>query len=342
MRFKLMLTLAALALAGAVRAQEPRQDEQQVIDDFVNTRGFVFVEQAAKKSAAKPAPKGGGAAQNRPRRKPVKGSGAQAGKAPVAEAAAAKKKTPAGVEENVEAAPGDGSAGEAAGGVSAGEAAADVSTAGAAAPKAGEAERPIALGYTLYRRDAGRLVVADESHVFRQNERLRIFLETNTDGYVYVFNTTDGASPVMLYPHANVARGGNRIAAHTRDFVPAGSDFEFDANPGTERVHVVVSRRPLAGVPAGEELVRLCGGEVEGCYWQPDAAEWARVEAAIREGGRVREGRSAQLARLQPAAPDTLARGVRIKKEEPPPAVVRVNDSPAADLLLTTITLIHK
>lgn len=331
MRFKLTLTLVAAALLGAARAQEPRQDGQQVIDDFVSTRGFVFVEPARKKSAAKPAAKGGVAAQSRPRRKPVKGSGAQGSK-PHDASAAAKKKTPAVVADD---------AGEA-GNVSAGEAAGGESAADAAVLEAGGEERPIALGYTLYRKDAGRLVVADESHVFTQNERLRIFLESNTDGYVYVFNTTDGASPVMLYPHAHVARGSNRIAAHTRDFVPAGSDFEFDANPGTERVYVVVSRRPLAGVPAGEELVAHCGGEVEGCYWQPDAAEWARVEAAIRQGGRVREGRFAQLARLQPAAPDTPTRGVRIKKEEPPPAVVRVNESPAADLLLTTITLIHK
>ena len=68
----------------------------------------------------------------------------------------------------------------------------------------------------------------------------------------------------------------------------------------------------------------------------------ALVQRPHGADGRAREGRLTQLARLQPAADETLARGIRVRPEEPPPAVVRVSDSPAASLLVTTIELIHK
>lgn len=306
MRFKATLALAGLALFATARAQEEPPQDPQLIDEFVTTRGFVFVE--PKKPGTRPGPKG--VAQQRPRPRPAK-KGAPAGQS---EAAPSPPPPPPGV--------------EVAGGVP--------------TNKAAGGARPMALGYTLYRRDGGRFVATDESHQFTRGERLRLFLETNTDGYVYVFNTTDGASPVMLYPHAGVAGGRNQVAAHTRDYVPAGMDFEFDANPGTETVYVVVSRRPLAGVPVGEELVARCAGRAEGCYWQPSAAEWSQLRATLGRGAGVREGRVGRLAQLPPVAPGALTRGLRIKQGEPPPAVVRVNDSPAADLLVTRIDLVHK
>jgi Domain of unknown function (DUF4384) len=306
MRFKATLALAGLALFATARAQEEPPQDPQLIDEFVTTRGFVFVE--PKKPGTRPGPKGV-AQQQRPRPRP------------------ARKGAPASNEE-MPPPPPPAPGAEIAGGVP--------------AQKAAAGARPIALGYTLYRREAGRFVATDESHQFTRNERLRLFLETNTDGYVYVFNTTDGATPVMLYPHAGVAGGQNQIKAHTRDYVPAGMDFEFDANPGTESVYVVVARRPLAGVPVGEELVARCAGAAEGCYWQPSAAEWSRIQATLKQGAGVREGRFARLAQLPPVRPETLTRGLRVKKEEPPPAVVRVNESAAADLLVTRIDLVHK
>jgi hypothetical protein len=324
MRFRLALTFVAVALcAAAARAQEPQPPDQQIFDDFVTTRGVVFEEPGAKKPGPKPAPKPkpkGSVAQRKPRRQPAKG-----GAAPQGAGSEAASKQPA---------PAAQGAGVAAGGAS------PTPAADATFQKAGA--RPLALGYTLFRREAGRLVVTDTSREFRERDRMLISLETNADAYVYVFNTTNGAEPVMLFPYAGVAGGTNRVAAHQRDLVPPASEYEFDERPGTERIYVVVSRRPLAGIPVGEELISRCGGAVKDCYWQPTADEWSRIKAQLVEDGGAREGRLTQLARLQPAEPETLTRGIRVRPEEPPPAVVRVSDSPAANLLVTTIELIHK
>lgn len=320
MSLRLTLTLVILTLLAPARAQETRQgepqkpDEQQIIDDFVTTRGFVFVDPSeGKKSSARPA---GKAATPRPRRKSGKGGGETASAKP-------KPKPDAGQGS------GDGAApdGDAAGKVE--------------ALKVGGEGRPLALGYTLYRKEGGRYVAADESREFKSGDAIRIALETNTDGYVYIFNTTDGADPVMLYPHGGVEQGRHAIAAHSRESIPPEADIRFDETAGVERLYVVIARRPLDGLPSADELVRLCAGADE-CGWKPTPAQWARLKETFGQGGGAREGRLTMLARLQPVEPETLTRGLRIKREAPPPAVVRVSDSPAAALLLTTIDLIHK
>src|ERR1041384_4824168 len=52
--------------------------------------------------------------------------------------------------------------------------------------------RRIGLGVTLFMRDTNGLAVrVDPDHVFRKGDRVRVLLETNSDGYLYIFNTTD-------------------------------------------------------------------------------------------------------------------------------------------------------
>jgi hypothetical protein len=72
-------------------------------------------------------------------------------------------------------------------------------------------------------------------------------------------------------------------------------------------------------------------------------AQWAR-NLDGGKGGRVTEAKNAQLAQAgpPPALPGTLQRGLQVKKEDPKPAIVRVNESPDADLLVTEIVLTHK
>ena len=52
--------------------------------------------------------------------------------------------------------------------------------------------RRLGLGVTLFMRDSNGLAIrVDPDHVFRKGDRVRVVLETNTDGYLYIFNTTD-------------------------------------------------------------------------------------------------------------------------------------------------------
>lgn len=337
MRLRIPLMLAALLVltCSVARAQdEPQQKDEQVIDDFVLSRGVSFEEPGRKKPQGSPSrpssgskssgKSSGGIASTKPPRKvkPVKGgTDAKSGQGGGSEVAAMSSNTPN---------PPDDS--------------------GAQFVQAGGALRPLALGYTiLMKDDTGRLFVADPRHEFKTGDRFAVALETNADGYLYLFSAENGRNPELLFPNAQIEGGANAVQAHVRATFPTGASAEVEYfidvtdPPATEHLFVVFSRRPLADVPSGQALVKFCGKNLEDCAWKPTAAQWARVLDGAK-GGRVTEAKNAQLAQasLPAALPVTLQRGLKVKKEDPKPAIVRVNESADTDLLVTEIILTHK
>ncbi|MET0647345.1 MAG: DUF4384 domain-containing protein [Pyrinomonadaceae bacterium] len=330
MRLRTPLTLAVLLAltCSAARAQEEQKKDEQVIEDFVVTRGVSF-EEPGKKPKKPSAP---AASPRRNNSSPAKGSasgGVASGKAPAGKGSAAVKSNKAGGTE---------------------AAAQPADDAGVEILKAGGAERPLALGYTiLMKDDGGRLLVADAAREFKTGERFAVALETNADGYLYMFSAENGRNPELLFPHAQIDGGANAVAAHARATFPTGPAaeeehfIEFTAPAATEHLFVIFSRRLLGEVPAGEALVKFCGTNLEDCSWRPTAAQWAGILQGAK-GRRVTEAKSTQLAQAAPppVMPGTLQRGLKVKKEDPRPAVVRVNDTPDADILVTEIVLTHK
>src|SRR3982750_2771356 len=52
---------------------------------------------------------------------------------------------------------------------------------------------PIGLGYSFFMRDqGGQAVRVDPAREFHAGDRIRLSLETNVDGYLYVFHTENG------------------------------------------------------------------------------------------------------------------------------------------------------
>ena len=113
--------------------------------------------------------------------------------------------------------------------------------------------------------------------------------------------------------------------------------------PATEHLYVVLSRQPLQDVPTGQALLKFCGKNLEDCAWKPSAAQWARINGGAK-GRSVTEAKNTQLAQMTVpvALPNMLQRSLKVKKDDPRPAIVRVNDSPNADVLVTEIVLTHK
>jgi hypothetical protein len=350
MRFKLALTLAASALlaasAFAPAGAQDGQDDQRIIDDFVGTRGVSIVDPSeVKKTSPARQPSGGGRKSSTAKgggRKSSSSSVASSKKKPptpqatnAADEAAGTLATRPSADSNV----GGATAGTGAGGGTGG------ATADAPAKIIKAGNEAIALGYTLFVKEGDKLISVKPGRVFKSGDQIRISLETNTDGYLYIFYTENGANPQMLYPNNLLDGGANALAARALDYFPAddGSWFTFDDVPATERVYIIFSRRPLAGVPTGEALLAHCGGATrEDCKWKPTPAQWEVIKAGS-PGGRVREGRNTQLASLQvPIESEAMTRGIKVTKEQPAPAIVRVNDSPTADVLVTTVDLVHK
>ena len=207
-----------------------------------------------------------------------------------------------------------------------------------------DAPKPIGLGYTLFMNDeAANPVIVEASREFKAGDQIRVQLETNADGFLYIFHTEDGRNPQMLFPHAALEAGRNWVAAHSRQFFPSDLTygFVFDEKPAAERLYFILARQPLRGVPTAEDLTAFCGGVREDCYWKPGAAEWEKIRAGAA-GVRAFEARNTRLSSLRAGAPLAGTRGLKLQKGEPAPAFVRMNERADADVLVATVDLVHK
>ena len=207
----------------------------------------------------------------------------------------------------------------------------------------------IGLGMTLFMRDSNGLSVrVDPSRVFRRGDRVRLLLETNADGFLYVFNTTDDGPPVMIYPDADLDEGGNYIRAHYPVEIPSSIAaeerlkwFRFDEQAGNERLYLVFSREPLAGIPLEEELIKFCANKNPNCPIRPPADLWAQIKRDVAPGmpAKAAEFGAAETPSEHQAV---TTRGIGLSKEDPEPSLVLMTASSAASVLVTTLDLIHK
>jgi uncharacterized protein DUF4384 len=207
----------------------------------------------------------------------------------------------------------------------------------------------IGLGYTLYMRDSnGRSVRVEPGHEFHSGDRVRISLEPSIDGYLYVFHTEGAGQPEMIYPDPRLDEGENWIEAHVPMEVPSSQEsderyhwFVFDNNPATERLYVVVTRKPLPLVPTGSELVKFCTTNKARCPWRPVPEIWAQVQDANKAEVKVVASHTAGQPQTEKEQVATT-RGLGLDQSAPQPAVIRMNVATRAPVLVTILDLIHK
>jgi hypothetical protein len=207
----------------------------------------------------------------------------------------------------------------------------------------------IGLGYTVFMRDInGRAVRVDPTREFRNGDRIRISLEPNVDGYLYVFHTEGDGAPEMIYPDARLEGGENWIEAHVPMDVPSTIEtderlkwFQFYGNAATEHLYVVVTREPLADVPMSDALVSLCTANKDKCPWHPSAEVWAKVQEAAKADVKIVISNTAGLAQSDKEQVATT-RGLGLDQTAPQPSVIRMSASTSAPVLVTILDLVHK
>jgi hypothetical protein len=206
--------------------------------------------------------------------------------------------------------------------------------------------RRLGLGVTLFMRDSNGLAVrVDPEHVFRKGDRVRVLLETNTDGYLYIFNTTDDGAATMIYPDAELDEAGNYLQAHVPFETPSSTSaderlrwFAFDQAAGTEHLFFVFTREPLKGIPIDDDLVALCKDSK--CPVKPSEDVWAVVQKQLQEP--LKTDKAQQFGGAQTDIEEqSAARGLGLSKEAPPPSLVMMASS-ARSTLVATLDLIHK
>jgi hypothetical protein len=208
--------------------------------------------------------------------------------------------------------------------------------------------RRIGLGMTLFMRDSNGLAVrVDPEHVFHKGDRVRILLETNSDGYLYIFNTTDAGPATLIYPDVSLDEAGNYLQAHVPFEIPSSLSteerlrwFAFDEVAGTERLFFVFTREPLGGIPLEDELIAYCREAKERCPIKPNGEVWTVVQKEMQEP--LKTDKAKQYGRAQTTGEqEATARGFGLAKDDPPPSLVMMASS-TRSTLVATLDLIHK
>jgi hypothetical protein len=206
----------------------------------------------------------------------------------------------------------------------------------------------IGIGLTLFLRDSNGLAVrTDPERVFRKGDRVRVLLETNADGYLYLFNTTNDGPAVMMYPHAELDEGGNYLQAHVPFEIPSSLGeqenlrwFAFDDVAGAERVFIVFTREPLKGIPTEDELIAFCRDSQQSCPIRPSSEVWAAIQKEMQEPLKTDKSTAFGNAETESEVRATT-RGLGLSKEDPQPSLVMMASSPRSTLV-ATLDLIHK
>lgn len=207
----------------------------------------------------------------------------------------------------------------------------------------------IGLGLTLFARDSSGLAVrVDPSHEFRKGDRVRLLLETNTAGYLYIFNTTDRGQPVLIYPDADLDEAGNFIQAHVPVELPsslAGEErlrwLAFDEHAGAERLYFVFTREPLSAVPIEDDLINYCREKISNCPWHPGSELWAQIQKELDaplQVAKMQRFGNAQTSGEHAAT----TRGIGLSKGDPEPSLIMLTASSSTCILVTKLDLIHR
>jgi len=202
------------------------------------------------------------------------------------------------------------------------------------------------LGVTLFMRDSTGLAVrTDPSHTFQKGDHVRFLIETNADGYLYVFNTTDDGKPVMLYPDPQLDDGGNYFQAHVPFEIPSSVAPEerlrwltFDEHPGAEKLYFVFSREPLAGVPIEDDLISHC--QANKCPWNPGDDVWTEIQKQMKEPMKI--ARTTNSGAQTSAEHRAATRGIGLNRDDPEPSLIMLSASTTSNVLVAQVDLIHK
>jgi hypothetical protein len=207
----------------------------------------------------------------------------------------------------------------------------------------------LGLGLTLFMRDSNGLAVrTDPSHEFRKGDHVRFLIETNADGYLYVFNTTDGGQPVMLYPDPELDEAGNYFQAHVPFEIPSSVAAEerlrwltFDEHAGAEKLYFVFTREPLSGVPIEDDLITYCRDNNAKCPWHPGSEAWAQIQNELNEpvkAAKIQRAGGAQTSAEHRAA----TRGIGLNRDDPEPSLIMLTASTSKNMLVAAVDLIHR
>lgn len=91
------------------------------------------------------------------------------------------------------------------------------------------------------------------SRVFQSGDRIKLNVQSNTNGFLYVVGVGSSGTSRVLFP--NSPEVANGIKAKVTYAVPFNNMMKFDDTPGEEQLMVLLSDQPLPQFAAGQKTL---------------------------------------------------------------------------------------
>jgi len=206
---------------------------------------------------------------------------------------------------------------------------------------------PIGLGYTLYLRDENdNGIRVDPERIFKSGDAVRLSLEPNIDGYLYIFYVENEGEPELLYPNARLNNGDNSVKAHVPVEIPSRDVkeldlrwFFFSGDPAKEKLYVLVAKTPLPKVPIGKELILYY--EKNKIGFKPSNETWKIVKTKANEPNLT--SKSKDYGQKQTEIENkAITRKLGLGNNAPVPSIIQTSKSSSSDIFATLVELTHK
>jgi hypothetical protein len=101
------------------------------------------------------------------------------------------------------------------------------------------------IQYWIELTNNGRTVHANNKTSFHTGDKIRFHLKPNIDGYAYiVLRSGSKGEKAVLFPDASI-KEENHIKRGREIVLPTDGFLTFDENPGTEKLTLLISRKPI-------------------------------------------------------------------------------------------------
>jgi len=110
-------------------------------------------------------------------------------------------------------------------------------------------EHPLGLRYAVVKVADGAETEVSPTATFHSGDMVRVKVEGNRDGYLYVISRGSSGNWKPLFPAADINNGDNKVVAHKGYRLPSATQaFTFDDQGGQEQVFVIYSPEPVQDI----------------------------------------------------------------------------------------------
>jgi hypothetical protein len=105
---------------------------------------------------------------------------------------------------------------------------------------------PLGLRYSIVKSaGGGQASEVDPDTVFHSGDRIRLNIQSNDRGYLYIVMRGSSGRWSLLFPSKEILAGNNLVEKGKQYEIPLGSVwFAFDEQPGVEKLFLVLARTP--------------------------------------------------------------------------------------------------